>query len=153
MVPSQSLAIIEYLDEVCPQAPLLPASAAGRARVRALALAIACDIHPLNNLRVLKYLTGPLQLTAEQKDAWYRHWIDLGLNSLEAELAQSGATGLFSHGDTPTLADCCLVPQIYNASRFGCDLAAFPTVMRIVRTCEALPAFARAHPDQQPDAQ
>lgn len=149
---SQSLAIIEYLDEAYPGVALLPATAIERARVRSLALAIACDIHPLNNLRVLRYLVHDLKVTPEQKDAWYRHWIALGLAALEQRLAREGATGKFCHGDNPTLADCCLVPQVYNARRFGCDLAPYPTILRIDAACQALPAFQHAHPDRQADA-
>ena len=152
-VLTQSLAIIEYLDETRPGLALLPQDALGRARVRQLAMVCACDIHPLNNLRVLNYLTGPLALSPEQKNAWYRHWTQLGLAALEAELAHSPHTGRFCHGDTPTLADCCLVPQVYNALRFKCDLAPYPTILRIVAHCEALPAFQQAHPDAQPDAE
>lgn len=150
---SQSLAIMEYLDETHPEPPLLPSDPVGRAHVRALAQSIACEIHPLNNLRVLNYLTGPLALSQEQKNAWYQHWTHLGLAALEAELASSAHTGMFCHGDTPTLADCCLVPQVYNALRFKCDLAPYPTILRIVAHCEALPAFQQAHPDVQPDAE
>ncbi|PHV28848.1 maleylacetoacetate isomerase [Janthinobacterium sp. BJB426] len=152
-VLTQSLAIIEYLDETQEGQKLLPADALGRARVRQLAMVCACDIHPLNNLRVLNYLTGPLALSQAQKNAWYQHWTNLGLAALEAELANSPHTGLFCHGDTPTLADCCLVPQVYNALRFQCDLAPYPTIRRIVAHCEALPAFREAHPDAQPDAE
>ena len=152
-VLTQSLAIIEYLDETQEGKKLLPADALGRARVRQLAMVCACDIHPLNNLRVLNYLTGPLALSQAQKNAWYQHWTHLGLAALEAELANSPHTGLFCHGDTPTLADCCLVPQVYNALRFQCDLAPYPTIRRIVAHCEALPAFREAHPDAQPDAE
>jgi maleylacetoacetate isomerase len=114
--------------------------------VRALALAIACEIHPLNNLRVLSYLTGQLKLHEEQKNAWYRHWVEQGLAQLEERLAQDGATGRFCHGDTPTLADCCLVPQIFNAKRFNCNLDQVPTVMRIFDACMALDAFEAASP-------
>ncbi|MGK5079982.1 maleylacetoacetate isomerase [Janthinobacterium sp. HLX7-2] len=152
-VLTQSLAIIEYLDETQQGQKLLPADALGRARVRQLAMVSACDIHPLNNLRVLNYLTGPLALSQEQKNTWYLHWTNLGLAALEAQLANDPRTGLFCHGDTPTLADCCLVPQIYNALRFKCDLAPYPTIRRIVAQCEALPAFQQAHPDAQPDAE
>ena len=151
-VLTQSLAIIEYLDETQAGQKLLPADALGRARVRQLAMVCACDIHPLNNLRVLNYLTGSLALSQEQKNAWYQHWTQLGLAALEAELANSPLTGRFCHGDTPTLADCCLVPQVYNALRFQCDLAPYPVIRRIVAHCEALPAFRQAHPDAQPDA-
>ncbi|MES2262201.1 MAG: maleylacetoacetate isomerase [Pseudomonadota bacterium] len=150
---TQSLAIIEYLDETRPGTPLLPLDPAGRARVRALSLAIACDIHPLNNLRVLKYLAEELQVTPEQKNTWYRHWVMLGLGALEQQLARDSATGRFCHGNTPTMADCCLAPQIYNAQRFDCDLSAFPTLMRIHAACQELEAFRQAEPGAQPDAE
>lgn len=149
----QSLAIIEYLDETRPGVALLPGSALERARIRALAQAIACDIHPLNNLRVLKYLKHELGVSDEQKNAWYRHWVDLGLAAVEAMLAKDPRTGAFCHGDAPTLADCCLVPQVFNARRFDCDLTALPTVLRIVERCEALEAFRLAAPDAQADAE
>lgn len=150
---TQSLAIIEYLDETHPEPPLLPQGAAERARVRALALAIACDIHPLNNLRVLRYLTKDLGIPEEKKDLWYRHWVETGLQAVEKLLTGSSATGRFCHGDTPTLADICLVPQVANARRFKCDLSACPTVERIVAECAKIEAFARAAPDRQPDAE
>ncbi|SAI72207.1 glutathione-S-transferase [Bordetella ansorpii] len=149
----QSLAIIEYLDETHPQPALLPADAAGRARVRALALTVACDIHPLNNLRVLKYLKHDLKVDEDAKNGWYRHWIDVGLGGLEQMLAGSPQTGRFCHGDTPTLADLCLVPQVFNARRFDCDLSAFPTLVRIDAACQELQAFQDAAPERQPDAQ
>ena len=149
---TQSLAIMEYLDETHPQPPLLPADALGRARVRALALTVACDIHPLNNLRVLTYLSGELQASGDARNAWARHWMALGFATLEQHLANDAATGLCCHGDTPTLADCCVVPQVFNARRFELDLAPFPTLARIAAHCEALPAFIAAHPAQQPDA-
>ena len=151
-VLTQSLAIIEYLDEVHPAPALLPPDALGRARVRALALAVACDIHPVNNLRVMQYLGGPLGVGEAERNAWTRHWIALGFAALEQQLAASGDTGLCCHGDAPTLADCCLVPQAFNARRFGLALDAWPTLARIVTHCEALPAFAQAHPARQPDA-
>ena len=150
---TQSLAIIEYLDETHPDPPLLPKNATERARVRALALAIACDIHPINNLRVLRYLTKEMGVAEEKKDQWYRHWVETGLQAVEKMLTGSPATGRFSHGDTPTLADICLVPQVANARRFKCDLAGCPTVERIVAECNKLDAFARAAPDRQPDAE
>ena len=149
---TQSLAIMEYLDETHPQPPLLPADALGRARVRALALTVACDIHPLNNLRVLTYLSGELQASGDARNAWARHWMALGFATLEQHLASDAATGLCCHGDTPTLADCCVVPQVFNARRFELDLAPYPTLVRIAEHCEALPAFIAAHPAQQPDA-
>ena len=152
-VLTQSLAIIEYLEEMHPQPPLLPADPSGRARVRALALAIACEIHPLNNLRVLRYLVRTLGAGEEAKNAWYRHWVEEGLGALEAMLAGDSRTGRFCHGDTPTLADCCLVPQIFNAQRFDCQLDHLPTLMRFHEACMALPAFAEAAPSQQPDAE
>lgn len=152
-VLTQSLAIIEYLDELQPQPPLLPGDALGRARVRALAQTIACDIHPVNNLRVLQYLSRELGADAAQKDRWVRHWIDAGLAAVEALLARDPATGRFCHGDTPTLADCCLIPQVFNARRFHCALDALPTIRRIVDAGEALPAFQHAAPGQQPDAE
>ncbi|AXA89927.1 maleylacetoacetate isomerase [Massilia sp. YMA4] len=149
---TQSLAIIEYLEEMHPVMPLLPQDAAGRARVRALALTIAADTHPLTNLRVLQHLTGPLGLGEDAKMDWYRHWTGAGLATLEALLAQ-GETGRFCHGDTPTLADCCLVPQVFNAQRFNIDLAPYPNVARIHATCADIPAFQAAHPSAQPDAE
>jgi len=149
---SQSLAIIEYLDETHPKPPLLPKDAAGRARVRSLSLLIACEIHPLNNLRTLQYLKRQLNQTEEQINTWYRHWIADGLIKLEADLARR-ASGAFCHGDTPTMADCCLVPQIFNAQRYNCDLAAYPTVMRVFNACMKLEAFERAQPAKQPDAE
>lgn len=149
---TQSMAIIEYLDEVHPQAPLLPPDAAGRARVRALAQTIACDTHPLSNLRVLKYLTGTVGMTEEAKTAWMHQWMNLGLAAFEALLGD-GKAGRYCHGDTPTLADCCLLPQVFNAQRFGVDLAPYPQIARIAANCAGLPAFQAAHPSQQPDAE
>ena len=152
-VLTQSLAIIEYLDETRPQPPLLPGDAVGRARVRALALAIACEVHPLNNTRVLGYLSNTLGVTDEQRNAWYRHWVETGLASLEAMLARDPRTGACCHGDVPTLADICLVPQVFNAQRFAARLDHVPTVMRIHEHCLTLPAFARSVPALQPDAE
>ncbi|MGL6071476.1 maleylacetoacetate isomerase [Craterilacuibacter sp.] len=149
---SQSLAIIEYLDETRPDTPLLPPDAAGRARVHSLALIIACDIHPLNNLRVLEYLQGELGIGKDFKTQWIQHWIGLGLAALESRLAGEPHDGPFCHGDSPGLADCCLVPQLYNARRFGLDLAPYPTLVAIDAACAALPAFIAAHPQQQRDA-
>ena len=151
-VITQSLAIIEYLEETHPQPALLPADPIGRARVRALAQTIACDIHPLNNLRVLKYLKHELGVDEDAKAAWYRHWVEEGLLALEGMLA-SGPAGRYCHGDTPTLADLCLVPQVANAQRFNSDLSAMPHVMRIDAACRALPAFEQAAPANQPDAE
>ncbi|NML59577.1 maleylacetoacetate isomerase [Massilia sp. RP-1-19] len=150
---TQSMAIIEYLDETHPAVPLMPADPLGRARVRALALTVACDIHPLGNLRVLKYLVHELTVDDEAKAAWSRHWISEGFTALEAMLAGSPATGRFCHGDTPTLADCCLVPQVFNALRFEVDMTRFPTIARIHAACGERAGFAAAHPSKQPDAE
>jgi maleylacetoacetate isomerase/maleylpyruvate isomerase len=149
---TQSLAIIEYLDETRPRPALLPGDALGRARVRSLSLLVACEIHPVNNLRVLQHLKRALGQSDEQVNAWYRHWIADGLAKLEAELARPG-TGRFSHGDAPTMADCCLVPQVFNAQRYQCGLAAYPMVMRVFAECMKLDAFDRAQPSKQPDAE
>ncbi|MDF0750038.1 maleylacetoacetate isomerase [Marinobacter sp. 71-i] len=149
---TQSLAICEYLEERYPEPSLLPANAADRARVRALVGLLAIEIHPLNNLRVLKYLTGELGVDEDTKLDWYRHWIAEGFDALEAMLAGDPRTGHYCHGDQPGLADACLVPQVYNAERFGCDLESYPTIRRIHTACNQLPSFARAHPDAQPDA-
>ena len=148
---SQSLAIMEYLEEVYPQPPLLPSDPLGRARVRALALDIACEIHPLNNLRVLRYLVQSLKVPDEDKDRWYRHWVETGLEVVERRLAAEPAA--FCHGDTPGLADCCLLPQVFNARRYQCPLDALPTLQRIAAACETHPAFAAALPANQPDAE
>lgn len=149
----QSLAIMEYLDETRPELPaLLPRGALGRARVRALAQSIACEIHPLNNLRVLQYLERDLKLDEATKATWYRHWITLGFTAVEAMLAHNPQTGSFCHGDTPGLADCCLIPQIANSRRFDTPLDAFPTIRRIEEACLKLDAFAKAAPQVQPDA-
>lgn len=152
-VLTQSLAIIEYLEETRPQPPLLPLDAADRARVRAIALAIACEIHPLNNLRVLGYLSKTLGASEEQRNAWYRHWVETGLATVEAMLANDPRTGACCHGEVPSLADICLVPQIFNAQRFNCRLDHVPTVMRIHEHCLTLPAFAESVPALQPDAE
>ena len=148
----QSLAIIEYLDETHPEPPLLPQDPAGRARVRTLALGIACEIHPLNNLRVLSYLTGELKLDEAAKLAWYRHWVALGLATLERQLEADPKTGRCCHGETPTLADLALVPQMFNAERFDCPLDDYPTLRRITAHCRSLPAFEAAAPAACPDA-
>ena len=152
-VLTQSLAIIEYLEELHPAPALLPATAEERSRVRGLALSIACDIHPLNNTRVLSYLTGPMGLSSEARNTWYCHWIALGLSALESQVAGKLQTGKFCHGGEPGLVDCCLVPQLANARRFKCDVAPYPTLTRIEANCQALEAFRRAAPDQQPDAE
>ena len=144
---TQSLAIIVYLDQVHRDPPLMPADPAEGAHVRALAMAVACDIHPLNNLRVLKYLRGPLGVSEEAKDEWYRHWVAEGLAALE-EMARPHA-GAFLFGDAPTIADICLVPQLYNARRFSVPLTDYPTLRRADETASAHAAFAAAHPDRQ----
>lgn len=149
----QSLAIIEYLEETHPQPPLLPQSPLDRAWVRGIALSIACDIHPINNLRVLRYLVRTLKVSEDDKNAWYRHWCEQGLAALETTLSRDARVGTFCYGDSPTLADCCLVPQVANAQRLSCDLSGMPTIMRINEACLALDAFARAAPAVQPDAE
>ncbi len=148
----QSPAILEYLEEIAPDPPLLPADPAGRARVRALAGIIGCDTHPLNNLRVLKYLTGTLGLDESSKSTWYRYWTAAGLDAFEAMLDRNDQTGRYCYGDSPTLADCYLVPQVYNARRFECDERGWPNIVRICDKLKALPEFARAAPENQPDA-
>jgi len=150
---TQSLAIIEYLEETRPQPPLLPADPLGRARVRSLAMLIACEIHPVNNLRVLQYLKRSLGQNEEQINTWYRHWIADGLAKFEADLVRGKDSGRFCHGDLPGLADCCLVPQIFNAQRYQCDTAAYPATMRVFAECMKLDAFERAQPSKQPDAE
>jgi maleylacetoacetate isomerase len=147
----QSLAIIEYLDETHPQPPLLPPAPADRARVRALADIVACDIHPINNLRVLRYLTHQLGHGEDAIGAWYNHWIDEGFQALERLLAGDRRTGTFCHGDTPSLADIALVPQVVNAERYRLDLAPYPTIAGIHERCMQIDAFAAAHPQSQPD--
>jgi maleylacetoacetate isomerase len=149
---SQSLAIIEWLDEKYPAPALLPKDGLARARVRSLAYLVACEIHPLNNLRVLQHLKRALGQSQEQIDAWYRHWVADGLAKLEGELSRPG-TGKFCHGDAPSLADCCLVPQIFNARRYNGDLAAYPITLRVFENCMQLEAFERAQPAKQPDAE
>jgi maleylacetoacetate isomerase len=152
-VLTQSLAILEYLEQKYSTPPLLPADAADRAYVRSIALSIACEIHPLNNLRVLRYLVRELKVSEDDKNAWYRHWVEQGLASIEAMLAKDWRAGKFCFGDAPTMADCCLVPQIANAQRFNCDLSHVPTIMRIHDACVALDAFVNAAPANQPDAE
>jgi len=151
-VLTQSLAIIEYLDETHPSPPLLPADPLGRARVRAIALDMACEIHPLDNLRVLRYLVNDLGVSEDDKNRWYRHWVETGLDVVERRLAADAATGRFCHGDSPGLADCVLVPQIFNAQRMSCRLDHVPTVMRVFERCMAEPAFASTQPSSCPDA-
>jgi maleylacetoacetate isomerase len=149
----QSLAIMEYIDEVWSDAPsLLPATARGRARVRALSMMVACDIHPLNNLRVLQYLEREWSAPQPERDVWVRHWIREGFDAFEALLVDDPATGTFCEGDQPTIADCCLVPQVYNARRFAVDMTPYPTIRRIEEACLALPAFDAARPERQADA-
>jgi len=149
---AQSIAIMEYLEEAHPRPALLPDEALERARVRSLSLIVACEIHPLNNPRVLKYVKNTLGHSQEEVDAWYRHWVADGLRKFEAELARPG-TGRYCQGGAPTMADCCLVPQIFNAKRFQCDLAPYPLAMRVFDACMQLDAFERAQPGKQPDAE
>jgi len=150
---SQSLAIMEYLDEIQPLPALLPAQPADRAYVRSLALGIACDIHPLNNLRVLNYLKDDLLLDGPARDRWYQHWIGSGFSALESILTQDARVGFFCCGETPGMADACLVPQLYNAERMHCDTSAYPTLRRIAANARALPAFQAAEPERQSDAE
>jgi maleylacetoacetate isomerase len=150
-VLTQSLAILEYIDERWPEPPLLPADALGRARVRGLAELVACDIHPIDNLRVLRYLRTELGQDEPTVQAWYNYWIAEGFASLETMLATSPQTGRFCHGDTPTLADLCLIPQVVNSKNFGLDLTPYPTIRRIYDACLAMPAFEAAMPGNQPD--
>jgi len=148
-VLTQSVAIIEYLDEIHPEPPLLPKAPLARARVRALAQAIACDVHPLNNLRVLQYLENELQHDKATRETWYRHWVRVGFDALERRLVRDGAAGRFCHGDAPTLADVCLVPQVFNARRFALDLSPYPRIVGIDAACRDLPAFQVAAPERQ----
>jgi maleylacetoacetate isomerase/maleylpyruvate isomerase len=150
---TQSLAIMEYLEEKQPEPPLLPKDLLGRARVRSLALLVACEIHPLNNLRVLQHLKRGLGQDEAGINTWYRHWVAEGLAKFEADLTKTAGTGTYCHGDTPTMADCCLVPQIFNAKRYECDLAPYPVTMRVFDACMKLDAFDRAQPMKQPDAE
>ncbi len=151
VVITQSMAMLEYLEELHPQPALLPTDAAGRARVRAIAQAIACEIHPLNNLRVLKYLTGTAGLDEDAKLAWYRHWTEAGLAAVERML-DDPRTGRFCHGDEPTLADCCLLPQVYNAERFDCDIEPLERIRAVCEELKAIEPVRRAMPENQPDA-
>ena len=148
---TQSMAIIEYLDETHPEPPLMPRDALGRARVRALAQDIACEIHPLNNLRVLRYLVREIKVSEDDKNRWYRHWVETGLEVLERQLA--GQPSTYCHGETPGLADCVLVPQIFNAQRFEARLDHVPQVMRVFEACMKLEAFERTRPELCPDAE
>jgi maleylpyruvate isomerase len=152
-VLTQSLAIIEYLEETHPEPALLPGSPLDRAFVRSVALQIACEIHPVDNLRVLKYLKHKLQIGEEAKDTWYRHWLESGFESLEKRLANDPRVGKLCFGDTPTVADLCLVPQVFNARRFNIDMSRYPTIERIVDHASQIDAFVRAAPGQQPDAE
>ena len=149
---TQSLAILEYLEECYPEPPFLPKLPKQRAHVRSIALAVACDIHPINNLRILKYLTEEMKLDEHQKTTWYQHWISIGLGAIEKMLTQSSETGDFCQGSTPSMADICLIPQVFNAERYKCDLSAYPTIRRINQTCLELDEFQKAVPDNQPDA-
>ena len=150
---TQSMAILEYLEDEFPKIPLLPKDAAGRARVRELAQIVACDIHPVNNLRVLRYLVKDMGLSEEVKTEWYRHWLVNGLDVLEKHLARDPSAGPLCHGYNPTIADCFLVPQVFNALRHGIDMAPYPNIRRINEACATLPAFVAAHPSKQPDAE
>ncbi|MGX7006096.1 maleylacetoacetate isomerase [Caballeronia sp. KNU42] len=150
---AQSLAILEYLEERYPIPPLLPSSVAGRARVREMSLYIACEMHPLNNLRVLKFLTRELGMSDAQKQAWIVHWLQTGLTALERDLGGAETRGTFCFGDTPTMADCCLVPQLFNVRRFGLDVDQYPTLRAIERQCEEQGAFDSAHPSRQSDVE
>lgn len=150
---SQSLAILEYLEEQVPEPPLLPREASARARVRQIALSIACDIHPLNNLRVLQYLKSSLGADDQARIGWQQHWITLGFGALETLLRDDPATGTFCHGDAPSFADICLVPQMTNARRVQLDLSPYPTLLRIEEAAYRLPAFVAARPENQPDAE
>jgi len=150
---NQSLAIIEYLEECWPEPALLPTGPADRARVRSLALMIACDIHPLNNSGVHRYLGSELGVAEPDRQRWYRHWIEAGFRAIETRLARETETGRYCHGDSPGLADVFLVPQVYNARRFDCDLAPFPHIVEIEEACLELDAFRRAEPEAQPDAE
>jgi maleylpyruvate isomerase len=152
-VLTQSIAIIEYLEETHPEPALLPGTALDRAYIRSVALQVACEIHPVDNLRVLKYLKHTLKVGEEGKDAWYRHWLETGFGSLEKRLANDPRVGALCFSNTPTLADLCLVPQVFNARRFNIDMSRYPTIERIANHAGQIDAFARAAPGQQPDAE
>jgi maleylacetoacetate isomerase len=148
----QSLAILEYLDEMWPAPSLLPANARDRQRVRSLAQLVACDIHPLNNLRVMQYFERDWGVPQAERDVWVKHWIEEGFTAFEALLTDHPSTGAFCDGNIPTIADCCLIPQVYNARRFSIDMTPYPNIVRIEAACLALPAFDAARPERQPDA-
>ena len=152
-VLTQSLAIIEYLEERHPEPPLLPRDPADRAKVRSMALAVACEVHPIQNLRILNYLKDVLHHSEEEVNAWGRHWVTSGLTALEQMVRAVPQRGDFCFGNAPSLADLCLVPQLVNARRFGCDLSVCPTLVQIDATCRSLPAFANAAPENQPDTE
>ncbi|TAJ37375.1 MAG: maleylacetoacetate isomerase [Reyranella sp.] len=152
-VLTQSLAILEYLEETHPQPPLLPGDPVGRARVRALALIPTADIHPIQNLRVMNYLREKFGQTEESAFGWSRHWIETGFDAYEASIVNDSRTGTFSHGDMPTMADLCLIPQVFNAARFKVDMKKYPTIQRIYDVCMRHPAFDAAQPARQPDAE
>ena len=152
LILTQSMAIIEYLEEKYPDKALLPGSTRERARARQLANIVACDVHPLNNLRVLKYLKAELEVDDRRKDDWYEHWIRLGFAAFESGLAETSSPGPYCLGESPGLADICLVPQMYNARRFNISLDEFPHLCQVERACLALDAFKNASPEQQPDA-
>ena len=152
-VLTQSLAIMEYLEETHPEPALLPKDPVGRARVRALSLIVSADIHPIQNLRVMGYLREKFGQTEESAFAWSRHWIETGFDAYEATLGKDPGTGTFSHGNAPTMADMCLVPQVFNAARFKVDMARYPTIQRIYDACMKHPAFDAAQPSKQPDAE
>ncbi len=152
-VLTQSLAILEYLEETHPNPPLLPKDPVGRARVRSLALIPTADIHPIQNLRVMNYLRDKYGQTEEATFAWSRHWIEVGFEAYEASVAKDRQTGTYSHGNAPTMADLCLVPQVFNAARFKVDMSRYPTIQRIYATCMKHPAFDAAQPSKQPDAE
>jgi maleylacetoacetate isomerase len=150
---TQSLAIIEYLEETHPNPPLLPKDPADKALVRAMALLIACEVHPIQNLRVLNYVKATYNQSDEQVNRWAQHWIDLGLSALQEMIVAQANGGKFCFGDAPTLADICLIPQLGNARRYGCDLSKYPTILAIEQNCNTIPAFAEAAPEKQPDAE
>lgn len=150
---TQSLAIIEYLEETHPNPPLLPKDPADKALVRSMALVIACEVHPIQNLRVLNYVKASYNQTDEQVNKWAQHWIDLGLAALQEMIVRQPKRGKFCFGDVPTLADICLIPQLGNARRYGCDLSKYPTILEIEKNCNAIPAFTDAAPENQPDAE